>query len=81
MQKLSITEFIQKIRSQLDTKDPGNLGPGTEFRQIPGWSSMQALIIIASFNWEYNVSVSAEEMKEADTLQDLFDLVKNKSES
>ena len=45
------------------------------FRSSPLWSSMLALVAIAFIDAEYGVLVSSSQMKEAQTLGDLLDLV------
>ena len=45
------------------------------FRSSPLWSSMLALVAIAFIDAEYGVLISSSQMKEAQTLGDLFDLV------
>lgn len=49
----------------------GTLTAETEFRQLPEWSSIQSLIVLASFNWDYNVNFPADEMRKAKTLGEL----------
>ena len=45
------------------------------FRSSPLWSSMLALVARAFIDAEYGVLISSSQMKEAQTLGDLFDLV------
>jgi len=75
---LVLESFIEKLESQFEELDPGAIEPATEFRQLAEWSSMQALIVIASFDWEYGVTITAEELKGATTVADLFDIVHQK---
>lgn len=75
---LLLESFIEKLESQFEELDTGGIQPATEFRQLAEWSSMQALIVIASFDWEYGVTITAEELKGATTVEDLFNIVHQK---
>lgn len=75
---LVLETFIEKLESQFEELEPGEIQPGSEFRQLAEWSSMQALIVIASFDWEYGVTITAEELKGATTVEDLFNIVHQK---
>lgn len=46
-----------------------------KFRSSSLWSSMLALVTIASIDAKYGVLVSSSQMKQAQTLGDLFDIV------
>ena len=77
-QELQAEIFIEKLEGQFEGLEKGSLTPETEFRQLAEWTSMQALIVIASFDWEYGITISAEELGEAQTVMDLFNLVQSK---
>ena len=49
----------------------------TRFRDLEEWSSFLALSVMAMIKSEYNVAVTAQEMRNAVTIQDLFDTVKS----
>ncbi|MEM0999382.1 MAG: acyl carrier protein [Bacteroidota bacterium] len=74
----SLEDFTAHFAAQLEETDAALIAPETEFRQLAEWSSMQSLIVIASFDWEYGVTMSAEEMKSARTVADLYAIVKPK---
>lgn len=75
---MNIEEFISAIEEEFDDVEPGTIKPDTQFRQLEGWSSMLALIIIARIDSEYDVTVTAEELAGAQTLTDLYELVNTK---
>lgn len=72
---MEFKEFIQNFADQLDDTEAEVLTPETEFRELDDWSSLAALSIIAMMYEEYKVSVDNETFKQANTIQDLFDLV------
>jgi acyl carrier protein len=67
--------FIDKFVAQFEELDRGEVSMETEFRQLRDWSSMQSLVVIASFDWEYGATVSADELKSARTVGDLYAIV------
>jgi acyl carrier protein len=76
--KVDAAVFIAKFEAQFQELQPGEVTLATEFRQLAEWSSMQSLIVIASFDWEYGVTLSAEELMAARTVEDLFGIVSAK---
>lgn len=75
---MEINDFIQNFYSQFDDTDSSEFKPETKFREIEEWSSLSALSIMAMIDEEYDVQLNAVEMRQAMTIQDLFDLVKSK---
>lgn len=75
---MSIEEFIQKIESEIEELPKGSLKPDTSYRQLPEWSSMHALIIIALCETEYNVTLTGEDLRSCVTVNDLYSLVKSR---
>ncbi len=74
---MDIEEFIKKLEAEFEDVQPGVLHPKTNFREIDDWSSMYALIIIALIDLEYEVTVKGEDLMKIETIQELFDFVKN----
>ena len=80
MEALSEEEkFIQKFEAQFEEVEAGAIQSDTLFRDLPEWSSMQSLVVIASFDWEYGVTITAEELRGANTVGDLYQIVKGKA--
>lgn len=76
---MTLEAFILKIEEAIDTLPKQVLKANTNFRSLPEWSSMHALIIIAMVDIEYNVSLSGDDLKSSQTIADLFDLVKSRT--
>jgi len=72
---MKVTEFIDSIEEELREADAGTFGPATLFRDLPNWSSMLALLIIARIDELYGVQVSASEFSRIRTLAELHDHV------
>ncbi len=78
---MDITAFIQKFEAEFEDIAPGSITPSTKIREIEGWGSMHALIVVALADTEYDVTIMGEELKKVDTIQDLFNLIVSKRTS
>ncbi len=75
---MEIKEFIEKFVEIFDDTDVASLTPETNFRDIPEWSSLSALGVIAFADEEFDVELSSSEMRKANTIQDLYNLLTSK---
>ena len=75
---MDISEFIAKIENEIEEIKPGTLQPDTQFRGIAEWSSMHALIIIALVDTDYDVTITGEDLRSSQTINDLFNIVKSR---
>ncbi len=75
---IQINDFIGALEEEFEDVAAGSISPDTKFRELEGWSSMMALIIIARIDSDYNVTISAEELATTHTVQDLFALIQQK---
>ncbi|MBD5391703.1 acyl carrier protein [bacterium] len=75
---MEIKEFIEKFAEIFDDTDVSTLTPDTNFRELDEWSSLSALGVIALADEEFDVELSGNEMRQANTIQELFDLITNK---
>ena len=72
---MDINEFVQHFAEQFEDTDPAVFTPETRFRELDEWSSFLALSIMAMVGDEYDVALNANEMRSAQTIQELFDIV------
>lgn len=75
---MEITSFIENFVDQFEDANVDQFNPETKFREVDGWSSLVALSVLAMIDEEYDVQLKGEEMKKAQTIQELFDLVQSK---
>lgn len=75
---MEIQEFIQNFAEQFDETDLSVFTAKTEFKQLDEWSSLMALSIIAMVDEEYDVQIKGEDIRNAQTIGDLFEIVKSK---
>lgn len=75
---MELNEFIEKFAEQFDDVDVSSLTVDTKFREIEGYTSLVALLIITMIDEEYNVTVTGDDMKRQVTIGDLFNLVSSR---
>ena len=74
---MEIKEFIENFANQFDDTDVSVFSAETRFRELDEWSSLLALSDLAMVDEEYDVQLKADQMRKANTVQELFDIVKS----
>ena len=72
---MDINTFIDNFASQFDDTPVDQIKPETKFRDLDEWSSLIALSIIAMVDEEYEVTLKGDDIKSAQTVQDIFNAV------
>lgn len=75
---MEIKEFIENFANQFDDTNAAVFTPETNFRELDEWSSLTALSILAMVDEEYDVQLKGEDMKKANTIGEVFEIVKDK---
>lgn len=76
---MEINEFIEKFAEIFDDTEASTLTPQTNFRGLDEWSSLSALGVMALADEEFDVELSGVEMKKANTIQELYELITAKA--
>ncbi len=77
---MKIEEFIENFANQFDETDTSVFNASTEFKALDEWSSLTALSLIAMADEAYNIVLNGEDIRNANTIGELFDIVKIKSD-
>jgi acyl carrier protein len=72
---MELEKFIENFAEQFDTIDVSDLRADTKFKNLEEWSSLTALSIIAMIDEEYGVTVKGNDIRNHDTIEDLFKTV------
>lgn len=72
---ISIEDFTFQLASEFEDVEPNTITPDTKYRDIKNWSSMYALIIIAFVDANFDVQLNAENLKNTQTVRDLYNIV------
>lgn len=75
---MNIQDFISKFADQFDETDAAEFKPDTEFKALDEWSSLTSLSIISMVDDEYNVSINGDDIREAETIENLYNIIRNR---
>lgn len=76
---MDLNDFIQNFAEQFDETDASVFTADTKFRELEEWSSLIALSIIAMIDDEYDITINGNEMRSANTVGELFNVVREKA--
>jgi acyl carrier protein len=75
---INVQSFIENLERSVPNVGLGHLHAETRLRDLPEWDSLQALLVVASFDLDYGVTISADEFAETQTIGDLYVLIARK---
>lgn len=76
---MELNEFIEHFAEQFDDTDANEIKAETIFKDLDEWSSLIALSIIAMVDEEYDITIKGDEIRNSETVEDLFNAVKAKA--
>lgn len=74
----TLEKFVALFAEQFDETDASQFAPNTDFRELDEWSSLIALSIIAMVDEEFDVALKGNDIRQADTIEDLYNIVISK---
>ncbi len=75
---MELNEFVAHFAEQFEDTEASVFTPETKFRELEEWSSLIGLSVIAMVDEEYDVTLKGNDIKAANTVGELFEIVKNK---
>ena len=75
---MNLNEFIKHFAEQFEDEPLSSFTPATRFRDIEEWDSLHAMTIMAMVNEHYKVKITPEELRNSQTVAEVFEVVKNK---
>lgn len=76
---MDLKDFITNFADQFDDTDPSEIKADTIFKELEEWSSLVALSVIAMVDEEYDVTIKGDEIRNSETVEDLFNAIKAKA--
>lgn len=73
-----IKNFTEQFEDAFEDAPEEEFTAETEFKLFAEWDSLSSLAIIAMVDEKYDVTIKGEDIREADTIQELFEIVKSK---
>ena len=75
---MELKDFIELFAEQFDETDASEIKADTVFKELDEWSSLIALSVIAMVDEEFDVALKGDDVKNAVTVEDLYNNVKAK---
>ena len=75
---MEINEFIENFVDQFDDLELADVKPESVMRDFDEWSSMIGLSLLNMAEKSYGVQLTFDELRNAITVQDLFDTIAKK---
>ena len=75
---MEINDFIKNLADLYDEVDLLEFTPETKFKEFDEWSSLTSLSIVAMAEDEYGITLKGDDIRNATTVKELFDIVKSK---
>ena len=75
---MELNDFIAAFADQFDETDPSEITATTVFHDLDEWSSLTGMAVIAFVKTEYGKNITGTELKACVTVEDVFNVVKNK---
>ena len=80
IQLMDIDKFIENFTDLFDETDPATISATTQVKSLDEWSSLVALSVIAMVDEEYDVEFRGDDIRGSNTVEDLYNIVKNRVE-
>ena len=74
----TLDEFIVNFADQFEDTDASEIKAETVFKDLDEWSSLIALSVIAMVDEEYDVTIKGDDIRNSNTVEDLFNAVKTR---
>lgn len=76
---MELNEFVAHFAEQFEETDASEFTPATKYHELDEWSSLVGLSIIAMVDEEYGVALKGNDVKSSVTIEDLFNIVKERA--
>lgn len=75
----SLEEFVALFAEQFDDTDASEITATTEFHNLDEWSSLIGLSVIAMVDEEFDIALKGDDIKNAVTVEDVYNNIKAKA--
>lgn len=75
---MNLNEFLANFAEQFDDTDASMIKCDTKFHELDEWGSLISMSVIAMAKTQYGKVVTGKEIRECETVEDLFNLIANK---
>ena len=75
---MELKSFVTNFAEQFDDTDPDEIQANTKFHELEEWSSLTGMSVIAMARTQYGKAITGKEIRECETVEDLFNLIVSK---
>lgn len=75
---MELKDFITNFANQFDDTDASDIQEDTKFHELEEWGSLVGMGVIAMAKTQYGKTVTGKEIRECETVKDLFELIASK---
>lgn len=72
---MELKVFLENFADQFDDTDASMIKAETVFKELDEWSSLVALSVIAMIDEEYDITLKGDDIRNSNTVEDLFNVV------
>lgn len=76
---MELNDFVKNFAYQFDDTDESEIMADTNFKELDEWCSMIGLSVLNMIEKKYGVKLTFDEMKAANTIEELSNIVSRKS--
>lgn len=73
-----LNSFVELIRNQFSEKEQSAINRDSDIKQLSGWSSLQAMILVNEIDQEFGVILDVKDLRAANSVAQLYDIVLSK---
>jgi acyl carrier protein len=71
--------FIEKFANEFPKTPSSEFHINVEYKNLTDWDSLTSLTVMAMIDEEYNIELNGDDIERAETINDLYELIKSKS--
>ncbi|MDD2294129.1 MAG: acyl carrier protein [Bacteroidales bacterium] len=75
---MDIQSFIGNFATLFEETDMSILTPQTRYQDLEEWSSLLTISTIMLVDQQYDVAIKADQIRDANTIEELYNIVKEK---
>ena len=75
---MELKDYISAFADQFEDTDPNEITENTKFHDLDEWDSLIALAVLNMTEKRFGKRISFDEMKNCNTIKELFDIVVTK---
>lgn len=76
---MNIQIFIDKFSSLFEVTRKSEINATTRYKSLEEWDSLMALETIAMVDEEFNTALDGNDIRNADTVEDLYGIIKSRT--